>query len=324
MTSRQIEAIKVLRAQSMSYADIAARLGITEAEAFAIDERVQGFPKGATVADYDDLVKASEAAAAHEPDEVKIKENKRRKALLLSDKPIRQVAQWLGMDVQEAQRTRMQLRGTAAPAAASAPETPLEPAAPPAEDVDPLKSAAAQAMLLSDMPLAEVARSLGIEIHPARMERMRSRARAAREARKAAAEAAGVPLPKQKYTKRAKPATPVGADLRVRPGAAFGLGDPGEPAWPAKVKRKYTRRVPPASDLPAFVPFSEDMTEAEASAAGKIMAECEGIKNMLLAKNKAYGNSALNPMRVFSKSVLTTSCRGSSAGRRRVRTRCST
>ena len=34
MTSRQMEAIKVLRAQSkMGYADIAARLGVTEAEA---------------------------------------------------------------------------------------------------------------------------------------------------------------------------------------------------------------------------------------------------------------------------------------------------
>jgi len=29
--------------------------------------------------------------------------------------------------------------------------------------------------------------------------------------------------------------------------------------------------------------------------------ECDAIKSMLLAKNKKYGNSALNPMRIFSK-----------------------
>lgn len=32
-----------------------------------------------------------------------------------------------------------------------------------------------------------------------------------------------------------------------------------------------------------------------------IIAECDSIKNLLLAKNKKYGNSALNPVRVFSK-----------------------
>jgi hypothetical protein len=32
-----------------------------------------------------------------------------------------------------------------------------------------------------------------------------------------------------------------------------------------------------------------------------IAAECDEIKEMLLAKNRAYGGSALEPMRVFSK-----------------------
>lgn len=32
-----------------------------------------------------------------------------------------------------------------------------------------------------------------------------------------------------------------------------------------------------------------------------IAAECEAVKAMLLAKNKAYGNSALEPLRVFSR-----------------------
>lgn len=33
-----------------------------------------------------------------------------------------------------------------------------------------------------------------------------------------------------------------------------------------------------------------------------IAAECDAIKALLLEKNKAYGNSALEPLRVFSKS----------------------
>lgn len=36
------------------------------------------------------------------------------------------------------------------------------------------------------------------------------------------------------------------------------------------------------------------------SARTDIAAECDAIKEMLLAKNEAYGNSALEPVRVFS------------------------
>jgi hypothetical protein len=32
-----------------------------------------------------------------------------------------------------------------------------------------------------------------------------------------------------------------------------------------------------------------------------ITEECDAIKEMLLAKNRAYGDSAINPVRVFSK-----------------------
>lgn len=38
------------------------------------------------------------------------------------------------------------------------------------------------------------------------------------------------------------------------------------------------------------------MTSAE-----RIVAKCDEIKAMLLAKNAAYGDSALNPVRIFSK-----------------------
>jgi len=40
---------------------------------------------------------------------------------------------------------------------------------------------------------------------------------------------------------------------------------------------------------------------ADAPAANEIAAECDAIKAMLLAKNAAYGNSALDPVRIFSK-----------------------
>lgn len=37
---------------------------------------------------------------------------------------------------------------------------------------------------------------------------------------------------------------------------------------------------------------------------GYILAELDEIKDMLLAKNKAYGNSAIDPMRVFSRAAV--------------------
>lgn len=46
-------------------------------------------------------------------------------------------------------------------------------------------------------------------------------------------------------------------------------------------------------------PPSEPRPETPVRAA--IIAECEALKAMLLAKNAAYGNSAIDPVRVFSK-----------------------
>jgi len=37
------------------------------------------------------------------------------------------------------------------------------------------------------------------------------------------------------------------------------------------------------------------------SIADQIRAECDALRDMLLAKNEAYGNSALEPLRVFSQ-----------------------
>jgi len=42
-------------------------------------------------------------------------------------------------------------------------------------------------------------------------------------------------------------------------------------------------------------------SETPATSAALIADECEKIRDMLLAKNAAYGDSALSPMRIFSK-----------------------
>ena len=45
-----------------------------------------------------------------------------------------------------------------------------------------------------------------------------------------------------------------------------------------------------------------DTNEDEVTGVRKaIIEECNAIMEHLLAKNKAYGNSALNPVRIFSK-----------------------
>jgi hypothetical protein len=42
-------------------------------------------------------------------------------------------------------------------------------------------------------------------------------------------------------------------------------------------------------------------SESDAPASAEIIAVCNDLAKMLLQKNKAYGNSALEPLRIFSK-----------------------
>ena len=44
------------------------------------------------------------------------------------------------------------------------------------------------------------------------------------------------------------------------------------------------------------------LQEAE-SVESMIAAECDALKQMLVEKNRAYGNSALDPVRIFSKAA---------------------
>lgn len=43
------------------------------------------------------------------------------------------------------------------------------------------------------------------------------------------------------------------------------------------------------------------MSRKQVSTQELISQECDKVKELLLAKNKAYGNSALEPVRIFSK-----------------------
>jgi len=51
-------------------------------------------------------------------------------------------------------------------------------------------------------------------------------------------------------------------------------------------------------DLPAKLDEAQRRFEETAE---RIRAECDRIKKLLLAKNRAYGNSALDPLRIFSR-----------------------
>lgn len=64
-----------------------------------------------------------------------------------------------------------------------------------------------------------------------------------------------------------------------------------------------TSRDPHQRNL-RFAGSNFDRLIAEAPLGQAIADECDDIKRMLLEKNIAYGNSALDPVRVFSKASL--------------------
>ena len=48
---------------------------------------------------------------------------------------------------------------------------------------------------------------------------------------------------------------------------------------------------------------ARETVHRQPTAQDQIAATCDGIKAMLLAKNRKYGNSALEPVRIFSRST---------------------
>jgi hypothetical protein len=60
-----------------------------------------------------------------------------------------------------------------------------------------------------------------------------------------------------------------------------------------------------AANMGKYGPLPEDQQHHEAAAVPSTSAEiikiCDELKQMLLAKNRAYGDSALDPVRVFSR-----------------------
>lgn len=55
------------------------------------------------------------------------------------------------------------------------------------------------------------------------------------------------------------------------------------------------------SNRPMPIAVSEPQPKSEPNTRAMIIEECERLKDMLLAKNAAYGDSATNPVRIFSK-----------------------
>ena len=54
-----------------------------------------------------------------------------------------------------------------------------------------------------------------------------------------------------------------------------------------------------------MVPIRKKTKPADLDAARQIAEECDEVKELLLEKNRAYGNSALEPVRVFSRASTT-------------------
>lgn len=57
----------------------------------------------------------------------------------------------------------------------------------------------------------------------------------------------------------------------------------------------------PVAESPAVLPLDGAGDHALSSDAVLIAEECDALKAMLLEKNRAYGSSALSPIRIFSK-----------------------
>lgn len=70
-----------------------------------------------------------------------------------------------------------------------------------------------------------------------------------------------------------------------------------EPSQPANVLEQG-QAIAAATDTKRIVRKQQGAT----GMAAEIVRTCDAVKELLLAKNKAYGNSALDPVRVFSKS----------------------
>ena len=54
-----------------------------------------------------------------------------------------------------------------------------------------------------------------------------------------------------------------------------------------------------------MVPIRKKTKPADLDTARQIAEECDEVKELLLEKNRAYGNSALEPVRVFSRASTT-------------------
>jgi hypothetical protein len=123
--------------------------------------------------------------------------------------------------------------------------------------------------------------------------------------------------PQKKYTKRTllRAKLPITTDMR---NALNALVVYWAMQLPEEVKFILTRALHVAKDctpdakqlllVRALALQTEDLVSLarrfanhDADPRARIVEICDGVKEMLLAKNRAYGNSALEPVRIFSK-----------------------
>lgn len=74
------------------------------------------------------------------------------------------------------------------------------------------------------------------------------------------------------------------------------------------MRRKHSNNIPSTKEVWTKemneVQYAEDLAALirKAPSGKEIASVCDQIKHLLLVKNIAYGNSALNPIRIFAKS----------------------
>ena len=95
-----------------------------------------------------------------------------------------------------------------------------------------------------------------------------------------------------------------------KPGTPVWFGEGGAMHWPAGTAEHCPAILEDFERLRrAAHPLDPDRDQAPvpyiAPVAARIAAECDRIKALLLEKNRKYGNSALEPVRVFSKADAT-------------------
>lgn len=100
----------------------------------------------------------------------------------------------------------------------------------------------------------------------------------------------------------------VGDRVRWTKSPDFGVGTVKPNSWGEAGSRQTPVRFDDYEEYTDFpgeedhhLPYTEDLVPSEGDFAEQVAEILDEVRGMLLAKNAAYGNSALDPVRIFSK-----------------------